>query len=255
MKRLKKIPLPKKQQIPLIIVVVAFLVTTIGLLVSVTQKTTPAGVGNLYLSERSLSAQEKQDVTYTVRITPGTTIDTVTATLTYDKDKLTFKSADYKNSPFSVQIPALKHDGSVTIQAAQFNGAITGDSLFARVTFTATRSGNHEVKLSAGNAAHAGTATNPALNGVTQYAEETRSSTAPAANPVIRSSQYILQTAGASPEAALRGAPWLIGVIISLLAAIPVTLVYLKQRKSGKAKSSSKQSADIVHSDHKDTRS
>jgi len=252
MKQLKKIPLPKKHQIPLTIVAVAFLVTTIGLLVGVTQKTTPAGVGNLYLSERSLSAQEKQDVTYTVRITPDTTIDTVTATLTYDKDKLAFKSADYKNSPFSVQIPALKHDGSVTIQAAQFNGAITGDSLFARVTFTATRSGSHEVKLSAGNAAHAGLATNPALNGVTQYAEEATTSAAPAANPVVRSSQYILQTGGASPAAALRGAPWLIGVVISLIAAIPATLYFLKQRKT---KPSSKHTANVVHSDHKDTRS
>lgn len=251
MKRSKKIPLPKKQQIPLIVITALVVITLLGLLVAVFQRTAPAGTGNLYVTERSVSKEANQEVTYTVRINPITTVDTVTATLSYDPNDLTFKSVDYKDSPFTVQVPAIKEKSSVTIQAAQFNGAIKKDSLFARVTFQATRSGNHSVTLSAGNAAHAGVATYPALNGKTQYAEETSTSKEPSQspNPVIRAGELSLRMAGASQAAAQRGAAWFIALVVCLVAAIPIILLYIRSQKT---KPSSKQPHDVVHSDHKD---
>lgn len=249
MKRLKKIPLPKKQHVPLIIVTTATTIALLGFLIVVFQRTTPAGVGNLYTPEKSVSKPANQEVTYTVRINPIKEIDTVTATLTYNPDELTFKSADYKDSPFTVQIPAIKEKGSVTIQAAQFNGAVKKDALFARVTFTTARSGNHKVTLSKGNAAHAGIATYPALNGKTQYAEPTNTATQPSTNPAIRTGELSLRAAGVSAQAAQRGAPWLIAFIVCLLAATPIVILFVRGRKT---KTSSKPPHDVVHSDHKD---
>lgn len=256
MKRSKKSSpsLITKQRIPLIVIAVATVVTLIGFILAVLLQPSQAGSGDIYLKEKTQSANASQDITYEVRVRPGTAIDTVTATLSYNTSALTYKSAVYTDSPFTTQIPAIAQDGSVTLQAAQFNGKIRDDSLFARVTFTASRADKHTVKLSAGNAALAGVATYPSLNGTAQDIKKLRKADCQGSscttdttnnsgggvvqtdNPILGTSRSLLQSSGLSAPAAQRGAPWLIGLIVCLIIAIPVIIVSTQTRSSRKTK-------------------
>ncbi len=256
MKRSKKssLSLISKQRIPIIVIAAATVVTLIGFILAVLLQPSQAGSGDIYLKEKTKSADANQDIIYEVRVRPDTPIDTVTATLSYDTSALTYKSAVYTDSPFTTQIPAIAQDGLVTLQAAQFNGKVRDDSLFARVTFTASRADKHTVKLSAGNAALAGVATYPSLNGTTQDVKKLRqadcqgsscttdttnnsgSGVVPTDNPVLGASQSLLQSSGLSAPAAQRSAPWFIGLIVCLIVAIPVIIVSTQTRSSRKTK-------------------
>lgn len=121
--------------------------------------------GNLYLAANELSLTAGKAATATIRIEPGTPIDTVTATLRFDQAKLAYSSVAYTDSPFTTQVPATSTDSSVTVQAAKFGGpTVSSDAVIATVTFMAKQSGVTTLGLS-GNAARAGVATNPLVNG------------------------------------------------------------------------------------------
>lgn len=185
--------------IALSIAALTTLVFSVGLVISLLQKN-PSASGNLYITPKSASVSKDSEVTYTVRLSPGTPVDTVTATLHYDASKLSYKSTSYKSSPFDIQIPAIQKARSITLQSAQYNGNVTRDSLVASVVFTALENGTPEIKLT-GNAAHAGVATNPTLNATAGI--------------------------GTSSAAAL----WLTGLITSLLAGIGILIFLIIRRR------------------------
>ena len=188
---------PHPHHIVLTVIALAFVALSVGLVFSLLQKDTSTHSGNLYyLTSKYGSIDKGSDITYTVRLAPETPVDTVTATLSYDASKLTYKSVSYKDSPFSTQIPAINKAGSLMIQSAKFHGNVTQDSFVASVVFTATESGSPEVKL-AGNAALAGIATNPTING----------------------------KSGTSTQSMQRAMPWIIGLIVCLVAGIILFLI------------------------------
>lgn len=193
---------PRRRHIALAVLIVVLVALLTGLVLSLNQKS-PTSSGNIYMTPKSAHVNKGSDVTYTIRVTPGTPIDTVTATLTYDAAKLSYKSASYNESPFSVQIPAIKKTGSVMIQSAQFNGKVTNDSYIASLTFTALENGSPKVKLS-GNAAYQGVATNPAING-----KSTQTSSA----------------------AAQRATPWLIGILLLIVGVVGAVLFLIIRRR------------------------
>lgn len=191
---------PQRRHLPYLIIAVIALALLVGLVMSLLQKDPHTTSGNLYLTPKTASASKGSDISYTVRLSPDSPVDTVTATLSYDASKLTYKSVSYKNSPFSVQIPAITKSGSVTVQAAQFNGKITTDSFVASVVFTALDNGSPEVKL-VGNAAYAGVATNPTINGA----------------------------GGASSKSLQQAASWITGLLICLIGAAIILIIRRRQ--------------------------
>lgn len=238
---------PRPHHIPLIVVILVAITLSIGLVLTLLQKDSPAATGNLYLVPKSAFTSKDQDVTYTVRLFPGAPVDTVTATLTYDTSKLAYKSVSYKDSPFSVQIPAINKPGSLTIQSAKFNGNITQDSLVAAVIFTALDGGTQNVTLN-GNAAHAGIATHPAINGVPnedinagavacdaadcpKSSNSAQDSTTVPANAANGLTQNVLKAVGVSPASARRAAPWLMGVAVCMVVGAGIALFLILRRR------------------------
>lgn len=191
---------PQRRHLPYIIIAVIALALLVGLVFSLLQKDSQTNSGDLYITPKNASASKNSDVTYVVRLSPDTPVDTVTATLSYDASKLSYKSVSYTNSPFGAQIPAIKKTGSVTIQSAKFDGDVTRDAFVASVVFTALDGGPADVKLS-GNAAQAGVATNPTINGVGKAAT------------------LSLQ----------RTAPWIIGLFLYLIATTIILIIHRRK--------------------------
>ncbi|MBL8121556.1 hypothetical protein JNM87_02295 [Candidatus Saccharibacteria bacterium] len=122
-------------------------------------------MGNIYTQPAAVSMKKGDSVKLALRIEPGTPIDTVTVGVGYDSSELQYKSVSYAESPFSTQIPATSAPAKVTVQSAKFGGdPVSADSLVATLSFAALKDGTPRLVLS-GNAARAGVATNPTLNG------------------------------------------------------------------------------------------
>lgn len=203
--------------ITVVIIAVVVFVTTLYL---VLRNQTPPIQGNVYLTPASLSFKKDAEVQLNVRMTPGTPIDTVTATLGYDPSLLAYKTVTYNNSPFDSQIPATNTNQKITLQVAKLGGeAVSDDAFVGTVIFTALRDGSTRPTLSAGNAARAGKAVNPNL------ARKTVSSAATNKQ----------STAATSSSAVAQIAPWLmIAIGVLLLAGVAIAVV--KNRKQKKAK-------------------
>lgn len=232
----RKVPTPKPHHFPIAIFAILIVSLSVGLVATLLQKDVFSTNGNMYLSPISVPAKNAE-LRVVVRIMPGTKVDTVTATVSYDKNKLTYKKVEYTNSPFTTQIPAIAHDGSVTVQSAKFGGGtVDGDSLIATILFTATADSASLPTLVYGNAAYAGKATNPTINGkvaneaanplaVSATSAQTGLSTDTAENEnspaalLVSPISSLLKQIGVSDETAEDAAPWLTGIIISIVAA------------------------------------
>lgn len=122
-------------------------------------------MGNIYTKPATVTVKKGQAVKLTIRIEPGTPVDTTTASVQYDASQLQYKSVSYEGSPFSTQIPAIAEASKVTVQAAKFGGSpVSSDSAVAVLNFSALKDGTATFTLS-GNAARSGSATYPTLNG------------------------------------------------------------------------------------------
>lgn len=218
------------------------------------QQPLPAKTGDIYLTEKSATVKKDGDVSFTLRITPGTAIDTVTATLSYDKSLLQYVKATYTDSPFGSQIPAAARDDSVTIQAAKLGGqTVDSDAFIATISFKGLKDGTARPTLTAGNAARAGEATHPTLAGKIVEASDSASGSGASSTdgtgksttinndnregiaPMItRPVEHLLQAAGVDVVTARRMAPWIVGVILAALLAgiVLVVLWYRKHRTS-----------------------
>lgn len=125
-----------------------------------------AATGQLYLSPGNTSAQAGGTVTLNVRINPGTNTDTVTVNVGYDPTKLQYVSIDYAGSPYNTQLGFSSTGSSVSFSSTELSGTpVSTDSFVAQLDFTALAgSGSSALGLS-GNAAYAGTPTNPTVVG------------------------------------------------------------------------------------------
>lgn len=257
MKNRRLIPPVAPHHIPLIVVALAAVVLSVGLVLTLMQQKAPASSGNIYLAQASVAAEKDAEVRFDVRITPGAHIDTVTATAKYDPSKLTFTSASYTDSPFGSQIPAVNQDGRVTVQAAKLGGqTVESDAFVATLVFTALTAGTQTVELTDGNAARAGTATNPTVSGktVTRPASQSTGSASgqsgtdgqeaaddtqddsiigAASQPVAA----LLSAVGVSPQTAQRAAPWVGGLLLCIIVvAVVVTMRTVRRKKGNKQK-------------------
>ncbi len=211
-------------------------------------------MGNMYLQPGQLNLATGKPVLVTVRIEPGTPIDTVTATLAYDTQALTYTAVSYADSPFTTQIPATTSSSRVTVQSAKFGDtAVTNDSVVAILTFTAQRDGITTIDLT-GDAARAGVATHPTMNGkvvpVTSNAKQGGNNAASQASPdaarasapVVTSSipgatpvRNVLTTLGMSGTKATAVAPVLMITLVVAALAVCGGVYYQRRIRAHRA--------------------
>lgn len=125
--------------------------------------TTFAAPYEIYISPGSGDVSKGQEFDVSLRIDPGTSVDGVTATISYDTSILEFVAIDTSNSAFPVSLEQIGGAGAVVITRGIFApSVVSSDSLVANVTFRAlaASSGPSVIGLS-GNASYAGSYTNP----------------------------------------------------------------------------------------------
>jgi len=122
---------------------------------------TVATPGNFSLGLSSSSVQNGNNMTVNVRVNPGTAIDTIDASLTYDQSKLQFVSVNSAGSAFPLELTNSGGDGSVSMIRFITGDTVSGDSFVAQVTFKALAgSGSTGLSVS-GTGVLAGAATTP----------------------------------------------------------------------------------------------
>lgn len=125
------------------------------------------------------SVQNGNNITVGVRVNPGTAIDTIDATLTYDQSKLQFVSVNSGGSAFPYELPGSGGGGSVSMVRFISPGTVSTDSLITQVTFKAlVGSGTTNLQIS-GTGALVGVGTTPSNGSATI----TFTSPAPAPSP------------------------------------------------------------------------
>jgi hypothetical protein len=130
---------------------------------------TIGNTGNLYgVSSATGPVLINNNVDVTVRLTPGTTVDGVQATLTYDQTKLQYVSMTAAGSPFDLELgPQTGGTGTVSVVRGNLSGGVSTDALVTKVTFRALAgTGSTTVQMS-GNATKNGVYTNPTTAGAT----------------------------------------------------------------------------------------
>jgi len=127
-----------------------------------------AAPNQIYLSPSSVSVQNGNNFTVSLRATPGSPSDGVEATITYDQAKLQFVSIDSSSSAFNAQLAQSGGSGSVNIIRGSLSGTVSADSMVAQITFKALAgSGTTPLTISAGNMTSSGSYTSPSLVGAT----------------------------------------------------------------------------------------
>jgi len=145
----------------LISLTTTFLVA-VTVIVSMVGRSAFAATGSIYLTPASPSVLNGDNVTLSLRINPGTTVDGVQATVNFDTSKLQYVTADTSSSAFSVQLQQSQTGGTVTIARGDLSGGIGADSLIETITFKAlVGSGSSGVTLTNANATYQGAYTNP----------------------------------------------------------------------------------------------
>lgn len=202
-------------------------------------------VADIYLQPATKSVTKGSEVQFAVRITTDQPVDTITASVQFDTAALTYKKARYTDSPFSSQIPAIVGDNTVTVQAAKLGGEnVKGDAFVAELTFTAKKDTTVNPTVSAGNAALAGVATNPTLQGkvvenasalpAQQSGIDTKDESAFAS---LSPTNHLLQTMGADSAVATKIGPIVDGVVLLLLiGSIVFFVIRNRKRKQSKTK-------------------
>lgn len=144
------------------IFVIAAVTATIGL----TQVF--AATGTMYLRASSSSLKKGQSVTVSVRINPGTTVDSVQGTVSYDASKLQLLSVNTSGSAFSTELSSSASGGSINFARGDFGAGVKSDALIQSMTFKAlVGSGAVSLGLNGANAskANSGSFTNPGTSG------------------------------------------------------------------------------------------
>jgi hypothetical protein len=129
---------------------------------------TRAATGVVYLSPSSSSVQVGNTASLALRINPGTTVDGVQATISFDTSTLQETSVDTSSSAFPVTLQKTVSGGTITLALGNLSGGVSSDSLIANLSFTAlASSGSSNVTLSGVNATYSGSYTNPSSSNAT----------------------------------------------------------------------------------------
>ncbi|HSX46266.1 MAG TPA: hypothetical protein VLG27_04700 [Candidatus Saccharimonadia bacterium] len=127
-----------------------------------------AGTGAIYITPASSGLAAGASETLSLRITPGTKVDGVQATVSYNSGALQLNSVDTSASPFDVQLQKSVGGGVITLALGNLSGGVSSDSLIANMNFTAlAASGSASLVLSNANATSGGSYTNPSSSGAT----------------------------------------------------------------------------------------
>jgi len=127
-----------------------------------------AATGSIYLTPSGSSVQKGNTLTVSIRVNPGTTIDSVQGALNFDSGKLQVVSVNTGGSAFSSELQNTQGGSSVGFARGDFGAGVSGDALIESVTFKALAgSGSTSLSLSGANADAGGTFTNPAVGGAT----------------------------------------------------------------------------------------
>lgn len=125
-----------------------------------------AATGSIYITPASNSVQNGNTVTVSVRISPGTTVDSVQGTVGFDAGKLQLVSVNTGGSAFSTELQNTTSSGSVVFARGDFGAGVSSDALIESITFKAlVSSGSTSITLSGANADAAGSFTNPSSAG------------------------------------------------------------------------------------------
>ena len=131
-------------------------------------KSALAATGTIYVSPISSSVVHGSNVTVSIRINPGTTIDSVQGTLNFDATKLTLVAVNTASSAFTTELQNTTTGSSVTFARGDFGAGVSGDALVETVTFSAKPyNGSTSLTISGGNADSGGTLTGPTVSGAT----------------------------------------------------------------------------------------
>jgi len=134
--------------------------------------TAQAATGKLYLTPASPNVNYGKNVTLNLRLTPGTAVNGVTASVTFDTAKLKYVSINTSSSAFPIQLSQSVNGGTITLDRGILNSTGTNkDGLVASITFQSrVYNGTTTVGVS-GNATKADGSgyTNPSVAGATVY--------------------------------------------------------------------------------------
>lgn len=156
----------QRKRIPLFAKVLA--VVLIGVVGAYAVTRSFAATGSIYLSPASSTVNANDTFTVALRVNPGTTVDAVDATITYDPNVLQFVSIDTSASVFPVALASSGGNGKVYIARGNFTPTgVLPDSLVAAVNFKAVTASSSSALSLAGNLTYAGAYTNPTVTGAT----------------------------------------------------------------------------------------
>jgi hypothetical protein len=133
-----------------------------------------AATAPLYLSPETQTVQNGATFTVDVRMSVNTTVDSVTAKVTYDPAVLDFVSVNTAESVFPTELQTSGGSGVVNISRGTFSPAsFPAGSLIATMTFTAKATTSTTSLQLSGNAAYQGTFLNPGTSGATITVNDT----------------------------------------------------------------------------------
>lgn len=134
----------------------------VTLILPVSMQHALAATGIIYITPGSSSIQAGSSETVSLRINPGTTVDGVQATVSYDPSSLQLNSVDNSASPFNAQLQKSAGGGTIKLSLGNLSGGVSSDALIANINFTAlASSGGATLAISNANATSGGSYTNP----------------------------------------------------------------------------------------------
>ncbi len=197
------------------IINIVFIITFLFLVI------TPADVfalstGNIYLSPLNNSLIISNQLDLSLRINPGTTINSVQATINFDPHYLTFVSSSNNNSTFSSCLSDTKTASSVSITCAILGGSISSDSLIKTLVFNTITTGSTTLSITNSLSANNGVSYYP-VNGSSNVSITNQPAPiiqqAPTSHPTTPTQTYTPQsspnttTTNANPVATVKISP------------------------------------------------
>ncbi|MDB5166624.1 MAG: hypothetical protein JWM37_696 [Candidatus Saccharibacteria bacterium] len=137
----------------------SFALITPGVLLACLGVPSPAlaEAGQVYLSPAAASTKKGDAVIIQLRVTPGGSIDSVEAKITYDPAKLQFLKATFGGTAFNAQLEQKQADGTINVSRGSTTGAISTDALIEVLAFKAlVADGTTGISISDANATSAG---------------------------------------------------------------------------------------------------
>ncbi len=141
-----------------------FVITTILFLISLPAAVFATSTGEVYLSPASTSVTIGNQISLALRVNPGTSIDTVQATVNFNSSYLSFISSSTSGSPFSCLADSVSST-SVGITCYLTGSTVSSDSLIKTLTFNSLSTGTANLSITGAETASAGTPYYPTVAG------------------------------------------------------------------------------------------